>query len=160
MRVLSLSIVLLVAALSGCKKSEASPSTPDSKPASTSAAKPTSAPAKPASTSEATAWVKAKGAEDVPGAPGPIQVPKGYSQKKNEHGWSVSTGPMYFYKASEDEVRASMMHLLDKGGWSCSEKAVGSIKSHECERSGARVVVSVVEQMTTKLVFISMRKGM
>lgn len=155
--------MLGVLATAGCKKGDADSSggatataTGDKRGASP---KSTTAPA--AAPTPETAWLKAKGAQPVAGAPIAIQTPKGETKKENKYGWSISTGPMYFYKMPLDELRASVRYLFEKDGFTVEEtKSVGSIEIVVFAKGGDRVSVSWAEQIDSKLSFVSFKKAM
>lgn len=156
---LVLSLFLLLAA-SGCKKSEAAESDKGTeKGASTPT---TGSPAGPSKAdAPETAWLKAKGAQDVTGGPATIKVPKGEAKKENKYGWSTSTGPTYFYKMSLEELRASMRHLISTGGFTIQDtKTIGSIEVLTVvAKDGAKLSVSTAEQIDSKLSFVGIKKG-
>lgn len=154
----ALVVVLVALSVAGCKKSDSSEgAAPDSKPSSSSAAgdKPSAAAAPPESD-----WVKAHGSQDVTGGPLTVPVPKGDLKHDNAYGWSSSTGPSYTYKMPVSELEASMKHLLAKNGITVSgTREVGSIHVWTIEKGSAKCDLSFIEQMTTKLAILNMKKS-
>lgn len=156
-------LLFVLVAAAGCKKSEAAESDRGTdKGASTPTTGAAAGPSKgEAPATQETAWLKAKGTQDVTGGPATIKVPKGEVKKENKYGWSTSTGPTYFYKMSLEELRASMRHLIATGGFTIEDtKTIGSIEVLTVvAKDGAKLSVSTAEQIDSKLAFVGIKKG-